>query len=142
VEFVVFIGHFGKRNRHGHTASDLIWTQCALFRRRAARQREPLCYPAKSSSFAFLPCSSRLCQVQDGQFGLKNCSEDNRCVYGSAPRPAACSRPSPRPSPSSAAGSSPPIATSARPAPWASARARWLRHRSSPYRNSHTASRR
>ncbi|GJN03751.1 hypothetical protein PR202_ga21228 [Eleusine coracana subsp. coracana] len=61
------------------TGSDLIWTQCTLFRRRKARQREPLYDPAKSSSFAFLPCSARLCQ--EGQFGFKNCSSENQCVY-------------------------------------------------------------
>ncbi|KAJ1268809.1 hypothetical protein BS78_07G162300 [Paspalum vaginatum] len=68
------------------TGSDLIWTQCKLFRGRTARQREPLYDPRRSSSFAFLPCSSRLCQ--EGQFGDKNCTGDNRCtyddVYGSA----------------------------------------------------------
>ncbi|KAK8451275.1 hypothetical protein SEVIR_6G185100v4 [Setaria viridis] len=67
------------------TGSDLIWTQCALFGRRTARQREPLYDPRRSSSFAFLPCSSTLCQ--EGQFSDKNCTR-NRClyddVYGSA----------------------------------------------------------
>nr|CAB3481269.1 unnamed protein product [Digitaria exilis] len=70
------------------TGSDLIWTQCQLlFRRTAARQRgePPLYDPRRSSSFAFLPCSSRLCQ--EGQFSDKNCTR-NRClyddVYGSA----------------------------------------------------------
>jgi hypothetical protein len=123
VNFVVFIGHFGKRNRHGHTASDLIWTQCTLFRRRAARQREPLYDPAKSSFFAFLPCSSRLCQ--DGQLGFMNCSEDNRCVYGSARAGgvlasdtftffggAHCHKVVSLPPLASAAGSSPPAASS------------------------------
>nr|CAB3483219.1 unnamed protein product [Digitaria exilis] len=60
------------------TGSDLIWTQCQLlFRRTAARQRgePPLYDPRRSSSFAFLPCSSRLCQ--EGQ-----CLYDD--VYGSA----------------------------------------------------------
>uniref|UniRef100_A0A0A8XRT9 Peptidase A1 domain-containing protein n=1 Tax=Arundo donax TaxID=35708 RepID=A0A0A8XRT9_ARUDO len=59
------------------TGSDLIWTQCKLFRR-TAKQREPLYDPARSSSFSILPCSSRLCQ--EGQFSFKNCSE-NRCLY-------------------------------------------------------------
>ncbi|XP_062196820.1 aspartic proteinase nepenthesin-1-like [Phragmites australis] len=66
------------------TGSDLIWTQCKLFRH-TVRQREPLYDPGKSSSFDILPCSSRLCQ--QGQFSFKNCSK-NRClyddVYGSA----------------------------------------------------------
>lgn len=66
------------------TGSDLIWTQCKLFRR-TARQREPLYDPAKSSSFTLLPCSNRLCQ--EGHFSLQNCTK-NRClykdVYGSA----------------------------------------------------------
>ncbi|RLM61829.1 hypothetical protein C2845_PM14G16640 [Panicum miliaceum] len=67
------------------TGSDLIWTQCELFRSRraapaaAGRQREPLYYdPRRPSSFAFLPCSSRLCQ--EGQFSDKNCT-GNRCLY-------------------------------------------------------------
>ncbi|XP_040383108.1 aspartic proteinase nepenthesin-1-like [Oryza brachyantha] len=64
------------------TGSDLIWTQCKLFSRRraASRQREPPLYdPSMSSSFAFLPCSSRLCQ--EGQFSFKNCTDNNTCVY-------------------------------------------------------------
>jgi hypothetical protein len=67
------------------TGRDLIWTQCELFRSRraapaaAGRQREPLYYdPRRSSSFAFLPCCSRLCQ--EGQFSDKNCT-GNRCLY-------------------------------------------------------------
>ncbi|CAL5012944.1 unnamed protein product [Urochloa decumbens] len=66
------------------TGSDLIWTQCAA--RRQHRERPPLYYdPGRSSSFAFLPCGSRLCQ--EGQFSFKNCT-GNQClyddVYGSA----------------------------------------------------------
>ncbi|KAF0899877.1 hypothetical protein E2562_025119 [Oryza meyeriana var. granulata] len=61
------------------TGSDLIWTQCKLFSRHAAKHGEPLYDPGESSSFAFLPCSSRLCQ--EGQFSFKNCTTKNRCVY-------------------------------------------------------------
>ncbi|XP_066351536.1 aspartic proteinase nepenthesin-1-like [Miscanthus floridulus] len=63
------------------TGSDLIWTQCRLSRSRrttASRQGEPLYEPRKSSSFAFLPCSDRLCQ--EGRFFDKNCTR-NMCMY-------------------------------------------------------------
>ncbi|XP_062195258.1 aspartic proteinase nepenthesin-1-like [Phragmites australis] len=59
------------------TGSNLIWTQCKLFSPTAG-QLEPLYDPGKSSSFAVLPCSSRLCQ--EGLFTKKNCT-DNRCLY-------------------------------------------------------------
>ncbi|KAG0523927.1 hypothetical protein BDA96_07G165300 [Sorghum bicolor] len=69
------------------TGSDLIWTQCSMLSRRtrtaasasASRQREPLYEPRRSSSFAYLPCSDRLCQ--EGQFSYKNCARNNRCMY-------------------------------------------------------------
>ncbi|CAO2211198.1 unnamed protein product [Urochloa humidicola] len=74
------------------TGSDLIWTQCAPpppFRRRGRGRDPPPLYgfdPGRSTSFAFLPCGSRLCQ--EGQFSFKNCTGNRRClyddVYGSA----------------------------------------------------------
>ncbi|CAO2161570.1 unnamed protein product [Urochloa humidicola] len=68
------------------TASNPIWTQCKLFRGTVA-QREPPYDPAKSSSFAFLPCSSKMCK--EGQPGTTTCSNKTRqCQffygYGSA----------------------------------------------------------
>jgi hypothetical protein len=59
------------------TASDLTWTQCNLFND-TAKQREPLFDPSKSSSFAFVPCSSRLC-TEDND-GSKSCS-NKTCRY-------------------------------------------------------------
>ncbi|EAZ07297.1 hypothetical protein OsI_29545 [Oryza sativa Indica Group] len=64
------------------TGSDLIWTQCKLSSSTAvaARHGSPPVYdPGESSTFAFLPCSDRLCQ--EGQFSFKNCTSKNRCVY-------------------------------------------------------------
>ncbi|CAL4978588.1 unnamed protein product [Urochloa decumbens] len=62
------------------TASNPIWTQCKLFRGTAA-QREPPYDPVKSSSFAFLPCSSWMCKK--GQPGSTTCSNTTRrCLFG------------------------------------------------------------
>uniref|UniRef100_A0A0E0LVS4 Peptidase A1 domain-containing protein n=1 Tax=Oryza punctata TaxID=4537 RepID=A0A0E0LVS4_ORYPU len=68
------------------TGSDLIWTQCKLSSSSSSRHaatakhgEPPLYDPGESSSFAFLPCSDRLCQ--EGQFSFKNCTSKNRCVY-------------------------------------------------------------
>uniref|UniRef100_A0A0E0QK50 Peptidase A1 domain-containing protein n=1 Tax=Oryza rufipogon TaxID=4529 RepID=A0A0E0QK50_ORYRU len=64
------------------TGSDLIWTQCKLSSSTAAAARHgspPVYDPGESSTFAFLPCSDRLCQ--EGQFSFKNCTSKNRCVY-------------------------------------------------------------
>lgn len=64
------------------TGSDLIWTQCKLSSSTAAAARHgspPVYDPGESSTFAFLPCSDRLCQEE--QFSFKNCTSKNRCVY-------------------------------------------------------------
>nr|AGT17399.1 aspartic proteinase [Saccharum hybrid cultivar R570] len=59
------------------TASDLTWTQCNLLND-TAKQREPLFDPSKSSSFAFVPCSSRLCT--EDNHDSKSCS-NKTCRY-------------------------------------------------------------
>jgi hypothetical protein len=59
------------------TASDLTWTQCNLFND-TAKQVEPLFDLAKSSSFAFVTCSSKLC-TEDNP-GTKRCS-NKTCRY-------------------------------------------------------------
>lgn len=59
------------------TGSDLTWMQRKLFSD-MTRQREALFNTAKSSSFAFIPCNSRLCTEDDPD--SKICS-NKTCRY-------------------------------------------------------------
>ncbi|CAL4952368.1 unnamed protein product [Urochloa decumbens] len=62
------------------TGSNPIWTQCTLFHGTAA-QRKPPYDPVKSSSFAFLPCSSWMCKK--GEPGTTTCAnKTRRCIFG------------------------------------------------------------
>ncbi|WVZ88518.1 hypothetical protein U9M48_035035 [Paspalum notatum var. saurae] len=65
------------------TASDLCWTQCKLFWG-TARQRGPLYDPARSSSFASLPCSDGLCQLAPSLTPTTPVCAHTTNIYGSA----------------------------------------------------------